>query len=141
MFFFLNYPFKLRKVSLKGHPNPSSQKRAENSNPLWRPRMYWIQGFPSLSEDEATPSRCLGYYIPDYLIRPTGIDLTFNCASRHKEPSHPEQDATFPPALLRMPFYPFTQQIAAQLGALNRRAINPFLIRCGRPPYLLKEGP
>lgn len=45
MFFFLNYPFELRKVSLKGHPNPSSQKRAENSNPLWRPRMYWIQGF------------------------------------------------------------------------------------------------
>ncbi|PPR84559.1 hypothetical protein GOBAR_AA36155 [Gossypium barbadense] len=35
-----------------------------------------------------------------------GIDFTFNCASRHKEPSHPEQDATFPPALLRMPFYP-----------------------------------
>ena len=45
MFFFLNYPFELRKVSLKGHPNPSSQKRAENSTPLWRPRMYWIQGF------------------------------------------------------------------------------------------------
>ncbi|KAL0433580.1 UNVERIFIED_CONTAM: hypothetical protein Slati_2692300, partial [Sesamum latifolium] len=75
------------------------------------------------------------------LIRPTGIDLTFNYASRHKEPSHPEQDATFPAALLRMPFYPFTQQIAAQLGALNHRAFNPFLIRCGRPPYLPKEGP
>ncbi|KAG8492607.1 hypothetical protein CXB51_010046 [Gossypium anomalum] len=67
-------------------------------------------------------------------IDPKGIDLTFNCASRHKEPSHPEQDATFPPALLRMPFYPFTQQIAAQLGALNHRASNPFFIHCAAPP-------
>lgn len=92
---------------------------------------------PSLSEDEATPSRCLGYYIPDYFDQANpqkGIDLTFNCASRHKEPSHPEQDATFPPALLRMPFYPFTQQIAAQLGALNHRASNPFFIRCAALP-------
>lgn len=87
--------------------------------------------------DEATPSRCLGYYIPDYFDQANpqkGIDLTFNCASRHKEPSHPEQDATFPPALLWMPFYPFTQQIAAQLGALNHRASNPFFIRCAALP-------
>ena len=102
---------------------------------------------PSLSEDEATPSRCLGYYIPDYFDQANpqkGIDLTFNCASRHKEPSHPEQDATFPPALLRMPFYPFTQQIAAQLGALNHRASNPFFIRCAALPGkggALKKGP
>ncbi|KAK8701401.1 hypothetical protein V6N13_019788 [Hibiscus sabdariffa] len=78
--------------------NPSNQKRADNSNPLWRPRM----------------------------------------------PSHPEQDANVPPALLRMLFYPFKQQIPAQLGALNHRASNPFFIRCAALPGkggALKKGP
>lgn len=43
-----------------------------------------------------------------------------------------------------MPFYPFTQQIAAQLGALNHRASNPFFIRCAALPGkggALKKGP